>query len=330
MTETSDESLYHYTPRNLPDLRLRMLDFWNDPAHHSWTKNVEDPATVDTDGLARDVRDTLQHAHMFHVDRATSSIAATTEPDTLSMTEYGFMPWDLPAPCGLMYLDTGWLLADGTWQDVVLTWNTTPPENEEGDQGRMELHVHGPKQVVARALEQEREERPQLYPQRADGGVLDRQSPYQQSQPEFVLTRTMGVSFAEAGHECGYYGHERETISLVQLLFATCHLMRQQLAENHTAVPTRPARRRHQRAGLEPPSVRTLQLRPSVRQTLASSAPDTEWRHQWVVRGHWRRQWYPSIEAHRPVWIAPFMKGPADAPVLGGQKVYTIGHRDGQ
>jgi hypothetical protein len=40
------------------------------------------------------------------------------------------------------------------------------------------------------------------------------------------------------------------------------------------------------------------------------------------VRGHWRQQWYPSIQDHRPVWIAPHRKGPEDAPMLGGEKVY--------
>ena len=32
--------------------------------------------------------------------------------------------------------------------------------------------------------------------------------------------------------------------------------------------------------------------------------------YQFVVRGHWRNQWYPSLEDHRQIWIAPYVKGP--------------------
>jgi hypothetical protein len=47
-----------------------------------------------------------------------------------------------------------------------------------------------------------------------------------------------------------------------------------------------------------------------------------------VVRGHWRNQWYPSLNARRPLWIAPYLKGPDDAPLLGGEKVTTLGAPD--
>lgn len=40
-----------------------------------------------------------------------------------------------------------------------------------------------------------------------------------------------------------------------------------------------------------------------------------EWSCQWWVSGHWRRQWYPSSQKHKPVWIAPYIKGPPDRPL---------------
>jgi hypothetical protein len=36
---------------------------------------------------------------------------------------------------------------------------------------------------------------------------------------------------------------------------------------------------------------------------------------RWTVRGHWRRQWYPSTEEHRPVWIEPHESGPTGKPL---------------
>jgi hypothetical protein len=41
-----------------------------------------------------------------------------------------------------------------------------------------------------------------------------------------------------------------------------------------------------------------------------------DWKHRWVVSGHLRAQWYPSENAHHLIYIAPYMKGPEDAPLL--------------
>ena len=42
-----------------------------------------------------------------------------------------------------------------------------------------------------------------------------------------------------------------------------------------------------------------------------------------LVRGHWRQQWYPSIEGHRTKWIAPHLRAgrPVDSPVSSGTRV---------
>jgi hypothetical protein len=47
-----------------------------------------------------------------------------------------------------------------------------------------------------------------------------------------------------------------------------------------------------------------------------------EWKHKWWVSGHYRAQWYPSDKSHKVIWIAPFLKGPEDAPLL--EKIYTV------
>ena len=41
-----------------------------------------------------------------------------------------------------------------------------------------------------------------------------------------------------------------------------------------------------------------------------------EWSHQWIVNGHWRNQYLPSIKGHRLQWIAPYVKGPEDKPLV--------------
>lgn len=49
-----------------------------------------------------------------------------------------------------------------------------------------------------------------------------------------------------------------------------------------------------------------------------------EWQRRWIVSGHWRRAWRPSVKAHRMVWIAPFVKGPEDKPLVVTRKVHVL------
>lgn len=79
----------------------------------------------------------------------------------------------------------------------------------------------------------------------------------------------------------------------------------------------RPARRRLERAGWEPnPVVRVIRLRRVHTTPHEHHEPeDVAWACRWVVRGHWRQQWFPSVQQHRPLWIAPHVKGPEDKPM---------------
>ena len=80
----------------------------------------------------------------------------------------------------------------------------------------------------------------------------------------------------------------------------------------------RATRRRLERAGWhDEPLVRVVALRRSERQDRERpEAPgQIEWGCRWVVRGHWRRQWLPSLRRHQPRWIAPHVKGPDDRPL---------------
>ncbi|RKW71787.1 hypothetical protein [Galactobacter caseinivorans] len=46
--------------------------------------------------------------------------------------------------------------------------------------------------------------------------------------------------------------------------------------------------------------------------------------HRWVVSGHWRNQWYPSRNVHRPKWIPGHIKGPEGAPLRHVEKVHAL------
>jgi hypothetical protein len=59
--------------------------------------------------------------------------------------------------------------------------------------------------------------------------------------------------------------------------------------------------------------MRRLDRRPSDSGRDESAA--IEWQCQWLVRGHWRQQFYGRAGRHVPRWIAPYIKGPHDKPL---------------
>lgn len=83
--------------------------------------------------------------------------------------------------------------------------------------------------------------------------------------------------------------------------------------------PSRAARREAHRLGkpLDEDYVTFVVLRrPEYRRHKSEDEQSVDWKHRWLVNGHVRAQWYPSEQAHRLIWIAPYLKGPEDAPML--------------
>lgn len=81
------------------------------------------------------------------------------------------------------------------------------------------------------------------------------------------------------------------TINWTRLVFAAFQLAAQaNLAETEHQPTPRPERRRTERAGLPPRDVRIVRLRRSLASERDAEQTDggREWRHRWVVRGHWQ------------------------------------------
>lgn len=92
---------------------------------------------------------------------------------------------------------------------------------------------------------------------------------------------------------------------------------------------TRPERREVQRnhRDYQFPDVKVIRLRSPLPKVKEQPGPDTtksghEYTHRWLVRGHHRAQWYPSTESHKVIWVAPYIKGPGDAPFV--PPVYAV------
>jgi hypothetical protein len=68
-----------------------------------------------------------------------------------------------------------------------------------------------------------------------------------------------------------------------------------------------------------------ITLRRHVSEPKDATGAPIEWSCRWIVNGHWRKQFYPSKEAHEYIWILPFVKGPEDKPLkTPDQKVFAI------
>lgn len=98
--------------------------------------------------------------------------------------------------------------------------------------------------------------------------------------------------------------------------------MNSRYVDADAVLPDRAERRRITHAGLSEPSLsadhpaHVIRLRaPEPEGGSAGLGGTRAWSHRWFVRGHYRAQWYPSLQAHRVRWIAAYVKGPGDKPI---------------
>lgn len=115
----------------------------------------------------------------------------------------------------------------------------------------------------------------------------------------------------------------------MRFLLTSWRMMQEPYIEDRAIMPSRHVLRRADRAMAKLPeredcAVRVVQLRrSSEKREHHGGEPDKiEWSHRWIVRGHWRNQWYPSESRHAPKWIPPYVKGPEEAPLLEKDTVY--------
>lgn len=103
-----------------------------------------------------------------------------------------------------------------------------------------------------------------------------------------------------------------------RLFAALMCFLGQRIFVTSTERAERHARRRLEAQGwTHEPLIRVVQLRRTERSGYQSheGTEPVDWSCQWVVRGHWRQQWFPSKKANAPIWITPYVKGPEDKPL---------------
>ncbi len=104
---------------------------------------------------------------------------------------------------------------------------------------------------------------------------------------------------------------------LLKVFYAIQLLSHQTIGEPMQLRPDRGTRKRFARDFPDEPE-RLITLITLRRKTVKKDdEPDgtVEWQSRWVVRGHWRRQWYPKLKRHDWKYIHEYIKGPEDKPL---------------
>lgn len=263
--------------------------------------------------LARLEAERVRNGELFWVNGDMTDLVATAAK---TMPGFTLSPADMPSPCGFMVFDkpihtvTSPYSGDG-FPIVAASWGPCPFADYKNGGVWASWYsdtshvIDGPHNA---ALPDEVKAMMK--------GALPRFTYDHESVAPFSDTalKTATVTGEEPSSDSGLG---------VDVLKAAWLLMAQPLAELSDVEPDRAARKRLRRASQEPKPVRVIELRRPQRSE-GAAAGGREYHHAWVVRGHWRQQWFPKREVHRPVWIAPHIKGPEGAPLIGGEKVYAL------
>lgn len=138
-----------------------------------------------------------------------------------------------------------------------------------------------------------------------------------QAQPRLVLgTATSNPTSSVTSHA-------------TDLVTSLNTVMSQTIVSTSVIEPTRDQGRRLERSGVEPDFGRIVLVHLRRRRETNEANPDptpADYSHRFVVRGHWRNQWHPSVESHRLVWIDDYIKGPEDRPLIVKDPLYWL-HR---
>lgn len=111
----------------------------------------------------------------------------------------------------------------------------------------------------------------------------------------------------------------RQQGALIQVMWR----IGQQVVQTKERLP-RPLRRDNARRQLRHEDVTVIHLRRGNQFDYDEPGDGPDWQYQWLVRGHWRNQWYPSLGEHRQVWINPYVKGPDDRPLKLTTRVFEF------
>lgn len=107
-----------------------------------------------------------------------------------------------------------------------------------------------------------------------------------------------------------------ETMKMVVTFMISIILIAERFVDVEEAHISRPERRRLARLGANPRRWVTANLTRRASAKKPGDVSSVDWSHRWMVRPHWRNQWYPSQGGHKMKYIHPYIKGPEDKELI--------------
>jgi hypothetical protein len=114
-----------------------------------------------------------------------------------------------------------------------------------------------------------------------------------------------------------YYSNEKITNSFVLQIISGIHFLAQPFVENTTLDHVASFDGAHRQSKLnDAKKIQIVYLRRREQHpTLQDGTSNpVDWSCQWLVQGHWRNQYHPSDQSHKPAFIQSYVKGPEDKP----------------
>lgn len=276
-------------PQDLPELRAELAQQFLQPdAAQRMFPRGSAPTGPDLQDVGKGFAEVTAQADMFHVSKEMTALAAKAAE---TLERFPLHHEDVPCDAGLLIFDGG--------APYGATYDCSCTTELRG----IAWYVHAGGAFVIPA-------------------TLAHGHHHEARTIELDFGTFFRIEFGDDVQEVRA-AEEGPFFNIFGLLLTAWLLMQQTLAHVERTEPDRAARKRLRRVGAEPGPVRVITLR-RPKNTGGHGDGDREYHHQWIVRGHWRNQWHPKRQVHRPVWIAPHIKGPEGAPLIGGEKVYAL------
>lgn len=265
---------------------------------NSLTTSAMAQVYLDKRGYAKNVleelRGTIGKAPTYYVSPMMCSVI---EQNAEEIPNFELRSEDIPAESGFVYFGRpmNWAARDGSPVRIrALAWEVLRPMNFEDNKQRVSItwFVH-------------RDEIP-------DSIAADKNPKWKTYTARWIIDT---MTLWPVGWDWSQVGEDARAMLTFWLV------TNQKIGVPRGLAPDRRLRRQAERTLPNYGDIRVCYLRKRVpREQDAWEYPDTDggpkYSHRFPVKGHWRNQWYPSEDRHKPIWIAPFIKGPDDAPLI--------------
>lgn len=283
-------------PSHLPKARRQLLRHLEDPEASIRQKTGQQNQA----GLDR-LASQLRAAELYWVAADMVALAVS------SGSQLAAARWataDRPAPCGLLWWDSGVGTVDYQGSELPVdgvAWGPAPG-------GTCEVSWLIDRSRLADAAARK-------------GGKL-----VMEGVPPLVPMWSANLPVTDEPVSMAELPPEAPTTAVGALASAWLLMQQPMLIDRTRERADGPTRRAHARDGLPDPAVTVVDLRrqyvPQDQDPDGSDGEGRRYRNRWVVSGHWRNQAFgPHLSERRQTWIPSYVKGPEGAPLLSTERV---------